>query len=132
MARYTSLQEVRQKRWIMILANKLVYQDDLWRWEATARANMAWKLLGWLGMGIVYFKYRKKNGDVRTARGTLKSGISNRFDNYVATGRKKHRNNGNTDGTYVYWDLDSDDFRSFRAADLIEITKWEDYTESRE
>jgi len=120
MARYTSEREIQQKRWTMLLTNKLVTQDGLWRWEAKKCADLAWAVLDALGKGIASFTYRKKTtGEIRAARGTLKRGIETAFDLYQRKGRKKYRDNSNTDGDYTYWDLDKHDWRSFEAQNLI-------------
>ena len=124
MTKGTNTADVRrlEKRWKMLLSNKLHYQDVLTKSEALKKANLACKILDALGKGTVTFSYRKKNGERRYARGTLCKGVSYEFDHYERVAKKKRRDNSNTDGVYLYWDIPENCFRSFRAAELIEMT----------
>ena len=91
------------------------------RWVMLLASNM---LLDKLGKGIVCFSYIKENGNIRYARGTLCRGVSKGFDSYMSKGVKKKRDNSNTDGVYVYWDLDWEEFRSFKASHLLNINPY--------
>ena len=107
--------------WTLELANWLVAEQGLKRREAFRKAHLTRQLLGMLGEGEVTFCYRKANGEIRQARGTLCHGISDDFDHYVYkdedadTFTRVLRR-----GVYVYFDLDCKSFRSFSAHSLID------------
>lgn len=73
--------------------------------------KMAWKIVKLqfeLCLGVVCFKYRKVDGSIRQAKGTL--------DNVPAVkGTDKAKNWGNI----CYYDIDANGWRSFRAENLI-------------
>ena len=76
--------------------------------------RVAWKAIKLkyrMTSGVVTFKFRKTNGEIRTAVGTLKSGM---FE-YQAKGS----NSKPSYSTVAYWDIEKDGFRSFRIASLI-------------
>ncbi len=109
-------------RWVFELANWLMSEKDMTRREAFLKAHLTRRLLDGLGQGVVVFQYRKENGELRTARGTLCPGVSEDFDHYEykrddsdAFSRADER------GVYVYFDLDRNAFRSFAAARLVEL-----------
>ena len=109
-------------RWTVELANWLVNEKDLERREAFLKAHLVRRLLDGLGQGVVVFQYRKENGEIRQARGTLCPGVSEDFDHYEykrddsdAFSRADER------GVYVYFDLDRNAFRSFAAYRLINV-----------
>lgn len=107
-----------ERRWVMLLAQRLMEEHNLLRREALAKAWNTLRLLSALGRGETLFRYVKEDGTLRQARGTLARGVSQAFDEYKSIGGRPPRDNSNTDGTYVYWDLDAGDFRSFRAERL--------------
>ena len=119
--RYFSEMSKLQWRWVMLLVQSLMNKEELPRQEAMKKAWLTFKLLEALGKGIVEFSYKKQDGTTRQARGTLHRGVSESFDNYKSKGGKSPRDNSNTDGIYVYWDLDKNGFRSFHAQDLIQL-----------
>ena len=109
-------------RWTLELANWLMIEKDLERREAFLKAHMVRRLLDGLGQGVVVFQYRKENGEIRQARGTLCPGVSEDFDHYEykrddsdAFSRADER------GVYVYFDLDRNAFRSFATWRLINV-----------
>ena len=109
-------------RWTLELANWLMIEKDLERREAFLKAHLTRRLLDGLGQGVVVFQYRKENGEIRQARGTLCPGVSEDFDHYEykrddsdAFSRADER------GVYVYFDLDRRAFRSFAAWRLVEV-----------
>ena len=109
-------------RWTLELANWLVNEKDLERREAFLKAHLARRLLDGLGQGVVVFQYRKENGEIRQARGTLCPGVSEDYDRYEykrddsdAFSRADER------GVYVYFDLDRRAFRSFATWRLINV-----------
>lgn len=68
--------------------------------------------------GIVHFTYKKKDGTMRTAKGTTmldlipkenhpKGGVSNKPEDYVC-----------------YWDLDSNGWRSFKNTNFMKIDEF--------
>ena len=109
-------------RWTLELANWLMNEKDMERREAFLKAHLARRLLDGLGQGVVVFQYRKENGEIRQARGTLCPGVSEDYDRYEykrddsdAFSRADER------GVYVYFDLDRRAFRSFAAWRLINV-----------
>ena len=126
MSKTISIQTDESRRmmssWTLELANWLMSEKDLERREAFLKAHMVRRLLDGLGQGMVVFQYRKENGEVRQARGTLCPGVSEDFDHYEykrddsdAFSRADER------GVYVYFDLDRRAFRSFAAWRLINV-----------
>ena len=67
-----------------------------------------------LHKGIVEFKYTKKNGDERTARGTLNIEVMGEENTPKGTGYEI------TDSNIRYYDLNSEGWRSFIVDNLIE------------
>ena len=109
-------------RWTLELANWLMIEKDLERREAFLKAHLVRRLLDGLGQGVVVFQYRKENGEIRQARGTLCPGVSEDYDRYEykrddsdAFSRADER------GVYVYFDLDRRAFRSFATWRLINV-----------
>ena len=124
MSKTISIQTDESRRmmssWTLELANWLMSEKDLERREAFLKAHLVRRLLDGLGQGVVVFQYRKENGEIRQARGTLCPGVSEDFDHYEykrddsdAFSRADER------GVYVYFDLDRRAFRSFAAWRLI-------------
>ena len=64
--------------------------------------------------GIVEFKYSKKNGDIREARGTLNIDIMGKDNAPKGTGYDTN------DSNIRYYDLNSEGWRSFITENLIE------------
>ena len=64
--------------------------------------------------GVVEFKYKKKNGEERTARGTLNIEVMGEENTPKGTGYEI------TDSNIRYYDLNSEGWRSFIAENLIE------------
>ena len=126
MSKTISIQTDESRRmmssWTLELANWLMIEKDLERREAFLKAHLARRLLDGLGQGVVVFQYRKENGEIRQARGTLCPGVSEDYDRYEykrddsdAFSRADER------GVYVYFDLDRRAFRSFAAWRLINV-----------
>ena len=126
MSKTISIQTDESRRmmssWTLELANWLMSEKDMTRREAFLKAHLVRRLLDGLGQGLVVFQYRKENGEIRQARGTLCPGVSEDFDHYEykrddsdAFSRADER------GVYVYFDLDRRAFRSFAAARLVEV-----------
>lgn len=70
-----------------------------------------------LHKGIVEFEFIKKDGTVRSAKGTLEPSLlppaKPEGDSEVATPRKKN------DSVFVYYDLEKNAFRSFIKASFL-------------
>ena len=69
-------------RWVTILANKLQYHKMLTQSDAFQQAHLTRDLLTALGEGEVEFTYRKEDGIIRKARGTLYKGVCDGYDSY--------------------------------------------------
>ena len=126
MSKTISIQTDESRRmmssWTLELANWLMSERDMTRREAFLKAHLTRRLLDGLGQGVVVFQYRKENGEIRQARGTLCPGVSEDYDRYEykrddsdAFSRADER------GVYVYFDLDRNAFRSFAAWRLVEV-----------
>ena len=107
-------------RWVTSLANTLQYHKLLTQAEAFRQAHLTKRLLMALGEGEVTFTYKKDNGFLRRARGTLCRGISEVYDRWQPASRKPHRSS-DENTSFSYFDLDVEAFRSFRAENLIDI-----------
>ena len=82
----TMSEERRQlNRWVMELANYLKAEKDIDFITALHKAHLTKRLLRALGEGKVTFSYRKQDGSLRTAHGTLRHGICKAFDEYRYT-----------------------------------------------
>ena len=79
--------------------------------EALKVAWKAVKLKVEMAKGVVKFQYRKASGEVRTAIGTLKSGMVNY--------EPKGTNRTPCYSTVAYWDIEKKAFRSFCISHLL-------------
>lgn len=79
--------------------------------EALRMAWKAYKLKAQLALGVVKFTFRKVNGEVRQAVGTLASN----FFQYTPKGNGSSK----TAGTICYFDLEKHAFRSFCVYSLL-------------
>ena len=68
-----------------------------------------------LKKGIVTFQYKKKDGTIRTAKGTTNVSIIE--DNYIYKGGEGPSRYGYTS----YWDVDKNDWRCFNEKSFIGI-----------
>lgn len=68
-----------------------------------------------LKKNVVSFRYRKKDGSTRKARGTLKKDALPR---YSQNRRPRPNRNG-----FIYWDVDKGSFRSFLRANFLDWEK---------
>ena len=107
-------------RWAFILANRLMDEENVSRKVAFQQAHLTRELLEALGQGVVTFRYVKQDGTKREARGTLRHGISEAFDNYEYKTDATEKDY-DTQMTFTYWDLDREAFRSFAAMQLEKI-----------
>ena len=110
----------------MELAHYLWYEKDLEYQQAMRKAHLTKNLLKALGEGKVMFTYRKKDGSLRTAHGTLRHGICREYDAYRYTSQVSEDEEKEWPYShFAYWDLDCQCFRSFRAEDLEDYQKME-------
>ena len=123
--RKTMSEEQRElNRWVMELANYLMAEKGIDDKTALRKAHLTRNLLRALGEGKVTFSYRKQDGSLRTAHGTLRHGICKEFDEYrYASDEAEDTASEWPYSHFVYWDLDRQGFRSFRAEDLEDYIK---------
>ena len=107
-------------RWVMELAAFLQDEHDLSKASAMELAHLTRELLQRLGEGRVWFEYRKEDGTVREAVGTLCPGISDKFDSYEMKGDSHGKNRWPCE-EFTYWDLEREGFRTFKAHRLLKI-----------
>jgi hypothetical protein len=107
-------------RWVMELAASLQDEHDLSKASAMELAHLTRELLQRLGEGRVWFEYRKEDGSIREAVGTLCPGISDKFDSYEMKGDSHGKNRWPCE-EFVYWDLEREGFRTFKAHRLLKI-----------
>ena len=79
--------------------------------EALHKAWKAYKLKAEMALGVVKFVFKKTNGEIRKAVGTLARNLYQ----YEAQGTRYAL----PAGTIRYWDLEKQAFRSFCADSLI-------------
>ena len=106
--------------WVMELGNYLMSEHFLNKKTAMELAHLNRELITRLGEGRVWFVYRKEDGTEREACGTLCPGISTEFDSYELKDSKKKQDKWPTE-QFVYWDLEKQGFRTFKASRLIKI-----------
>ena len=123
----TMSEEQRQlNRWVMELAHYLMVEKEADGKTALRKAHLTKKLLRALGEGKVTFSYRKQDGTLRTAHGTLRHGICREYDAYRYTSQVSEDEEKEWPYShFAYWDLDRQCFRSFRAEDLEDYQKME-------
>ena len=107
-------------RWAMELAALLQEEHGMDKRTAMELAHLTRELITRLGEGRVWFVYQKEDGTEREAQGTLCPGISTEFDSYEVKGSKKKADQWPTE-VFVYWDLEKQAFRTFKASRLIKI-----------
>ena len=95
--------------WTMELASYFEDECDMDQKTALEKAHLNRSLQMYLGDGVVTFYYEKDDGTVRKARGTLEHGISRKFE--YEWPRED----------FTYWDLDKEQFRTFKASRLLKI-----------
>lgn len=106
--------------WVMELGHYLMSEHDMDKKTAMELAHLNRELITRLGEGRVWFVYRKEDGTEREACGTLCPGISTEFDSYELKDSKKKQDKWPTE-QFVYWDLEKQGFRTFKASRLIKI-----------
>ena len=108
--------------WVCYLANSLANEceEPMTAKGAFTQAHLVRELLENLGKGKVCFQYRKQNGELREAYGTLRRCIDPAFDAYVYKDESKTNQNAES-LNFTYWDLKKKGFRTFSAARLVKI-----------
>ena len=113
---------LRLKRaWVFDHANEMIEEFNMGRSEAFRQAYLVHDLLEALGQGVVTFRYEKKDGNDRLARGTRCRGISEQYDNYHYGDDPRKKKDKYLRLEQSYWDLDKQSFRSFSIASVKEI-----------
>lgn len=97
---------------VMSLAWRMVKQNGYSMSEALKCAWANFKLRAALKNGIVEFFFKKVDGTVRQAFGTLKDGL---VGETKGTGRKPN------DSLQVYWDTEKGEYRSFKKCNLLKM-----------
>lgn len=100
------LREIMQMAWSFVKKNGYTMSEAL---------RCAWtniKLRALLHKKIVEFYFKKTDGTLRQAFGTLKEGLIGEVKD---TGRKP------SDNVQVYWDTEKSEYRSFKKCNLIKI-----------
>lgn len=97
---------------VMTLAWQIVKRNGFNISEALKCAWTNIKLIALLHNRIVEFYFKKTDGTVRQAFGTLKDDL---IGEIKGTGRKSN------DNVQVYWDTEKSEFRSFKKCNLIKI-----------
>lgn len=104
--RKSALAGIMQMAWMFIRKNGYSLS------EALKCAWRNYKLKAAMKSGIVQFFFRKINGEIRQAFGTLKSEI---LPETQGTGRKANET------VQVYYDTDRQEYRSFKRCNLLYI-----------
>ena len=111
--------------WTIILEKLLREKHGMEEQAARELAILNRDLLLYLSDGVVTFQYEKEDGTICEARGTLRRGISEAFDEWTLGA------GGNQQGCwpwdyFIYWNMDEEDFRWYNVAKLIKIERNEE------
>lgn len=109
----------RMKAWVFDHANEMIEELNMERSAAFRQAYLVYDLLEKLGEGIVAFEYKKKDGTLRRALGTLCKGVSAKYDAYEYKDKEKRDCYPRLE--YAYWDLDREAYRSFSMERVVRI-----------
>lgn len=100
------------------LGNVLNWHNGMPRDKAFKRAHTVQQCWKALCKGKVKMLFYKEDGSLREAIGTLCHGISEKYDNYEF--KEKPGKEKKTDYDLVlYWDLEKEAFRTFRASRFV-------------
>lgn len=109
-----------ENQWAFELAHRMMDEAEFDQSKALRQAYLVRELLGHLGFGIVTFEYVKRDGTLRTARGTLCQRLMPQQEaDKVERHEKRERDYDRTD--FAYWDWDKKAFRAFRAENVVRI-----------
>ena len=104
--------------WVMERANRMVAEYGLEQSDACRKAHLAKRIVELMGSGVVAFQYRKLNGQLRQARGTLCRECSPEYDEALRRMAERNpenetRTQENPLDTVTYWDMDKCGWRTF-------------------
>ena len=104
--------------WVMERANRMATEYDVPQDEACRKAHLAKRIVELMGRGVVAFQYRKLNGQLRQARGTLCRECSPEYDEALRRIAERNpenetRTQENPLDTVTYWDMDKRGWRTF-------------------
>lgn len=100
-------------RTIMTMAWQFVKRNGLELSEALKKAWQVFKLKAKMAKGIVRFYFRKVDGTIREAYGTLRSDLMPEIKGDDT--RKKN------DTVQAYYDTEKQSFRCFKLANLVQV-----------
>lgn len=101
-----TMREIMRLAWSFVRKNGYTMSEAL----KCAWANV--KLRAMLSNRIVEFYFKKTDGTLRQAFGTLKEGL---IGEIKGTGRKTN------DNLQVYWDTEKEEYRCFKKCNLIKV-----------
>ena len=101
-----------QMREVMTLAWQMVKKNGYTMSEALKTAWRNIKLTAVMRTKIVEFYYKKTDGTLRQAFGTLKENL---IGEVKGTGRKPNEN------LQVYWDTEKEEYRCFKKCNLVKM-----------
>lgn len=101
-------------RAIMQMAWQFVKRNGIELSEALKKAWQVFKLKAKMAKGIVKFYFRKIDGTIREAYGTLRTDLIPQTES-SSDSRKKN------DTVQTYYDTEKQSFRCFKVANLVEI-----------
>jgi len=104
--------------WVMERANRMVTEYGLEQGDACRKAHLAKHIVELMGSGVVAFQYRKLNGTLRQARGTLCRDCSPEYDEALRriaerNGEQESETQENPLDSVTYWDMDKRGWRTF-------------------
>ena len=104
--------------WVMERANRMTTEYGVPQDEACRKAHLAKHLVELMGKGVVAFQYRKLDGTLRQARGTLCRDCSPEYDEALRRMAERNPENeiepsDNPLDTVTYWDMDKRGWRTF-------------------
>lgn len=105
--RRTEMAKVMNLAWMIFRSTGESFSDSM---------KKAWrnrKLKGLLKKGSVEFTYRKVDGSIRKALGTLAEGVMPKYESHGRRARSGE--------VQVYYDLGKGKFKSFKKANLIAV-----------
>ena len=102
-------------RSIMQMAWQFVKRNGITMAEALKKAWQVFKLKAKMAKGIVKFYFRKVDGTIREAYGTLRADLIPQTEASSADSRKKN------DTVQAYYDTEKMSFRCFKLANLVTV-----------
>ena len=118
--------------WVMERADRMCNEYGISRREACRKAHLAKNIVELMGTSVVQFQYRKKDGTLRQARGTLCIEMSPEYDEALRrmaerqTEKSSQKKDENPLDYVTYWDMDKRGFRSFLIRNLDDYLEIKD------